>query len=320
MELLKQLAYVPFVVQFRHLDLRLRTHVQRRNSIPLDDLTAGLSSTIRTFSMQTNPSNCSDADTSMTPAPTEFGARLLQQAFDLWINPELSRRRAEDRLPSDFVLDAAQIIMNIGGRSIVRINREVKGVLKGFAARPIAEKEAVTRDDLLGIAGIELTTEDANAGHMTLLLHKGAWFIDFDFRYNAARISDTLAKAREFLEVARGSVERGYVGPFCENLFTATELIAKGTLLMLPDERMLRSKTHGFISAEFNRWSKSLNIDGQHTKLFNRLTNLRPHARYPTERPVSLTEEEMKGMLAVAEDMLSKLVAQAPTRVSIEPS
>src|ERR1019366_7010337 len=116
--------------------------------------------------MQSNPTSPNDAPTTGTgTALQDLGARLLQQAFDIWINPELTRRRAEGTLRGDFALDAAQIIMNLGSRPVVRLNREVKGVLKGFAAGPIPEGASVTRDDLLGIAGIELTTEDANAGH-----------------------------------------------------------------------------------------------------------------------------------------------------------
>lgn len=99
-----------------------------------------------------------------SPTPQDLGPRLLQQAFDIWINPELARRRAEGTLADDFVLDAAQIIMNLGSGPIVRLNREIKGVLKGFAAGPIAEGASVTRDDLRGIASIELTAADADSG------------------------------------------------------------------------------------------------------------------------------------------------------------
>ena len=57
----------------------------------------------------------------------EFGKNLMQQAFDLWINPEIERRREAGRLPDDFVLRAAQVIMSLDANAPeVRSNEELK--------------------------------------------------------------------------------------------------------------------------------------------------------------------------------------------------
>jgi hypothetical protein len=248
-----------------------------------------------------------------TATAEDLGERLVQQAFDLWINPELDRRRAAGGLSADFSLYAAQIIINVGIAPITRLNDEVMGVVRGVAARPIEKGENVSCHDLLDIHHVELTSEDANAGHMTLLLQKGRWFVEFDFRYNAQRIADTVEAAREFLDAARFCSERGYVRAFCENLFGATELLAKGTLLMLPDEKILSSKKHDYVASHFNRWGKYGNTDPRYVGLLNQLGRLRSSARY-VSGDVNLTATEMSEMLTVAEEMFTKLRDQAPTR------
>jgi hypothetical protein len=39
------------------------------------------------------------------------------------------------------------------------------------------------------IVGMELTIEQPNASHLTAVLHKQTWYLLFDFRYNATRVS-----------------------------------------------------------------------------------------------------------------------------------
>jgi hypothetical protein len=67
---------------------------------------------------------------------------------------------------------------------------------------------------------------------------------------------------------------------FVDTPFSATELMAKGTLLTLPDENILRSKKHGYIASQYNWWGKMGNTDPRYVKLLNRLWSLRGSARY----------------------------------------
>ena len=54
----------------------------------------------------------------------DAGERLLKQALDLWINPEIERRRKDGRIPRGFAIKAAQVIMNVGKPLEVRLNEE----------------------------------------------------------------------------------------------------------------------------------------------------------------------------------------------------
>jgi hypothetical protein len=43
----------------------------------------------------------------------EFSQNLMQQVHELWINPEVERRREAGRLPDDFAISRAQVVMNL---------------------------------------------------------------------------------------------------------------------------------------------------------------------------------------------------------------
>jgi hypothetical protein len=138
-----------------------------------------------------------------------FAKNLMQDALDLWINPEIERRRESGTLPDDFAVRRAQVIMNIDAHAPeVRFNEEIKALARARAARAIDAGEEVTEVDLEGIEDIVLTDQDPNAGHLTMMLFKGHWIIAFDFRYNAGRVACTVGAAREFLDSAAPALER----------------------------------------------------------------------------------------------------------------
>jgi hypothetical protein len=60
----------------------------------------------------------------------------MQQVLELWINPEIERRREAGRLPDDFSLTRAQVIMNLDANAPeVRFNKEIKAVVAIRLAR-----------------------------------------------------------------------------------------------------------------------------------------------------------------------------------------
>jgi hypothetical protein len=56
--------------------------------------------------------------------------------------------------------------------------------------------------------------------------------------------------------------------------------MAKGLLLIEPDERLLSSRKHNFVSTKFNLSGKWGHTDQRYVDLLNRLSNLRGSARY----------------------------------------
>jgi uncharacterized protein (UPF0332 family) len=247
----------------------------------------------------------------------DFDQNLMGQVLELWINPEIERRREAGSLPDDFVVTRAQIIMNLAADAPeVRFNKEIKAVAQFRAARAVEVGEDLTEADIESIEDIMLTDEDPNAGHLTMMLFKGRWFIAFDFRYNATRIAAIVRAAREFLDAASFALRQHHLRPFVDNLFSATELMAKGLLLMWPDERLLNSRKHTFVSTKFNLSGKWGHTDQRYVSLLNRLSKLRGSARY-LDKDFSLSADEAKKMLATAESMFGTLRDSAPERYKL---
>lgn len=238
---------------------------------------------------------------------------VVRQAMDFWIEPEIERRRAARALPEDFALSAAQVIFGDAEMPDVRLNEEVKAAVLVEAKRDVAKGEEITADDIAAYKDIILTEDDPNAGHITIVPHQGRWGLAFDFRRNAAHIGKHVERARQFLDTAAWARQEGKVGPFVDNLFSATELMAKGLLIWMPDETLLRGKGHGQIHNRFNYEGKMENVDPRFAKLLNQLVALRRPARYLV-RDFSLTDAEMDEMLAVAEEMHATLEASRPLR------
>jgi uncharacterized protein (UPF0332 family) len=244
----------------------------------------------------------------------ELASNLLDQVFALWINPEVSRRKESGSLEQKFALSAAQVVIHVDSPIEVRLNNEIKGLLKAKASRPIAKGEAIRNPDFSEILDFELVTPDDNAGHVTVILHRGLWFIKFDFLYNKSRIREALVVAREFIESAKASLDRKHMHAFSEALFGATELLAKAMLLKMPDEKILKAKTHSFVGSGLNRQAKVRDSIREYAKLLNQLTRLRSSARY-LNAPLSLDPGSATQMLSTAESMYEELSSELPDRL-----
>jgi HEPN domain-containing protein len=248
----------------------------------------------------------------------KMGEAVVEQAFDFWIGPEIERRREVGQLPENFELQAAQVIFGMEERSPeVRLNEEVKAVATVVAARAIAKGEAATDADVAEYKEIVLTDQDPDSGHITMVRRQDGWALAFDFRRNAGRMTKHSELAAQFLAAARFARERGFLRVFVDNLFSATELMAKGLLIWLPDRSLLDSKTHRSIKVRFNALRKHDNVDGRFADLLNRLAQLREPARYLSGE-VTLTDGEMDAMLAIAEEMRDALVKSTPRRASVD--
>jgi HEPN domain-containing protein len=239
---------------------------------------------------------------------------VIQQAMEFWINPEIERRRAAGALSEDFALSAAQVILDPNAAEPeVRLNDEVKAALLVEANREVVRGEELTREDVTAYKDIILTEDDANAGHITIVPHEGRWALAFDFRRNAAHMAQHAERARQFLDTAAWARREGKLAPFVDNLFSATELMAKGLLIWMPDETLLKGKSHGRIHDRLNFEGKMENVDPRFPKLLNELAALRRPARY-LARDFNLTNDEMDEMLATAGEMHATLEASRPPR------
>ncbi len=152
----------------------------------------------------------------------EASERFIEQVFDIWINPEIERRRKAGTLTQEFKFCAAQVLLDTDSGVELRLNSEIKGVAHVKTHQPVATGEWVTADQVSDLADFQLRTDDleaANAGYVTLIPHPEGFFVAFDFRRNTTRIAEVVRAARDFLNTAYDALHAGRLRPFVEKPF-----------------------------------------------------------------------------------------------------
>lgn len=211
----------------------------------------------------------------------EIGQKVFQQAIDIFVTPEIERRKKMNKLSSNFKLEQIQIIFSSkSGRSYVRLNKEVKAIIKCKANKPIKKGDAVYENDVDRIESIELTKGDSNYGHITLLYFKGNWIVSFNFIYNKEEIKKHVEASKEFYESAKENLKKGRLRPLFENAFASAELLTKSILLSLPNKKLLGGKNHREKKDFLKNWANLGNVKIEYSTTLSRLYSLRSSARY----------------------------------------
>jgi len=223
---------------------------------------------------------------SATSFDDEAQKRIVNQAFELWINPEIERRANAGLLQVPVELYMAQVVWPDDKSISVRLNEEVKGVAWTRMGRPIEKGDPVLVSDLSGFAGFELEDDELDFAHMTLMFNGHGWAVSFNFLRKRARAQALLEKADQFLVAAKDAFGRNHSAVVVENLYGACELSSKADLLtsMMVDD----DTNHRAIHSAINQQGKLGNVDGAFVSLFNRLSRLRPFFRY-----ASATSEDL---------------------------
>jgi hypothetical protein len=94
--------------------------------------------------------------------------------------------------------------------------------------------DVVFGDDEVDVPEILLTDRDPSAAHVTGVRTDAGWLFSIDTRRNSKEAAKHGSAAREFLDAAGLSLARGNIRAFADNLFSATELMAKAYLLTRP--------------------------------------------------------------------------------------
>ncbi len=205
--------------------------------------------------------------------------RLFSQTMDLWILPEIKKRKEVKSLPEKFRLTKAQIIFSRDRNMIkIRLNDEVKAIANAKVNRSVQKGEKLFEKDLDEIESIDLTDNDPNVGHITLLLFKQKWIISFDFRYNKKRVNERLEAAKEFYNSSKDNLKNKRLRPFFENSFACAELLTEALLIQFFDKDIFKS--HKSRSEYITKWAELGNIEEDYPNKLKRLSNLRSSARY----------------------------------------
>jgi hypothetical protein len=221
----------------------------------------------------------------------QFRQRLLEQAFELWINPELERRRASGTLKEPFQFLMAQQIQRPDGTTIVRLNDEVRGIASLIASRDMETGEGILLSDLDGLQNFDLEEDELDCGHWTVFRTGKRWFTSFNFLTHRAKCIDLLSKASQFLAAAIHAKKENHLSVVVDTLFSACELISKSQLV---SSRVIKmdTKSHGQVASQINAWRKLGNVESAFVDLFNRMNLLRPRYRYDVTFSESMPASE----------------------------
>ena len=269
-------------------------------------------------------------DTKQNPELTQedlsqMGDRLLRQALDLWVTPEIERRRTEGLIQGDVPVNAFQVIMpsprEAEQRQDVRINEEVGIVLQVKALEDVEKGQLVTLGEVEPTGGMRLAEdEDPNAGHFTALNLGGQWQMGFDFRRDKAYVQNLLKLAREFYASAKLCIEQNLVGPAVDDLHAAAELAAKAELLLFGSFAYEKPKDHGVLNSRYAKWAKSGNAPAAGNSALSVLNRQRAAARYAEGRirikDLRAVERNVESMIAHSESRLGETGYEQPEGIT----
>ncbi len=230
--------------------------------------------------------------------------RVFQQAIDIFLSPEIERRKKANKLLANFMLEKAQIIFSSkSGRNYTRLNKEVKAIIKCKVNKPIKKGEAVYEKDIDKIESIELTDSDLNYGHITLLYFKGNWIVSFDFIYNKKEIKKHIDASKEFYESAKDNLAKNRLRPFYENAFASAELFTKSILLSLPIKESSKGSKHKDRTDFLKNWANLGNVKAEFSTTLSKLYSLRSSARYLSSD--DFKKENPQNTIKVLEEMIN---------------
>lgn len=238
----------------------------------------------------------------------DFSAALLEQVFDLWVEPELLRRGVI--MGRDGVTKAL-VVMAPGSRVKTLINEEAELVARVRATRPIEAGEPVSTGDFDEVEGVRPFEVDPDAGWICFARLGPQVIIAFDVRRNRARARRLVERAREFAHAGRLAHSDGLVGPSLEAAYAAAELSVVGQMLLLDDDP---PRDHPKRKRWFVGWTELGNAPEAHSRALTALAKYRRAARY-AETAINMNDGELGEVLRVVDEMVEHAASATAERL-----
>jgi len=240
----------------------------------------------------------------------EAQQRLFDQFMQLFVLPEIERRKNDNLLPKNFVLKSAQVIFSGDDtKPVVRLNEEAR-ILASVKLKDgikINKGDIVRQNQIEDIQILGLPDdEEGKYAHISMAKVGDHWFLAFDFRYNKELARACFDTAKQFFDSAQEAFKQKRPAPFIDNLFSSIELLAKAELLLIPDPKFKKKATHKGIQLKYGKYVDIGNAKPEFKATLNKLAKLRDSARY-LKSDFKLSDEEGQKYLAIASDMISYL-------------
>ena len=244
------------------------------------------------------PSESSESTTA------QFSEALLQQLFDLFIEPELNRR-GNTLLPGD--INKVLITLAPFSPPLVELNDEVQLIAQVAINRTIEEGEAITEADIEGVARLAPETMDSDAGWVAIWRLGNQFTIQFDFRRNRGRANSMLDLADQFLRTAQMASRAGDSAPAVDTALAAIELAIKANFHLQSDTPIRR---HDRRIDLWEGWVRLGNAPAHLESLPRTLLQERDATRYG-DAPISMSSEEIQAAIEAVAATIEHVRTQA---------
>lgn len=216
--------------------------------------------------------------------------------FELWIEPELSRRGLN--LARD---DIRKVVVELDPQvsgPIVRINDEAMLLARVTARRAIKAGQDVTEDDFDQVDNLRPAGLGENSGWICFAVVKGQQVVAFDFRYNRAHATSLIERARQFLSSSRRDAAAA-PAVACDTAFSAAELAVQAQMLI----QQQTTKQHWARQEWIDAWTDNMNAPASHATTLRDLHRYRAAGRYADE-DLDLPDGRLQELLEVVQLMV----------------
>jgi uncharacterized protein (UPF0332 family) len=236
----------------------------------------------------------------------ESNKRLFNHIIQLYVLPEIDRRKELGIFSESFILDKAQIIFYGDRRPIVRLNEETKILAHAKLKDGIKKDrgEMVSHKEIERIENLRLLDEEEpKCAHISLVKFGEDWLVSWDARYNKELARKHFETAKQFCISAQNAYDKNLFAPFVDNLFSCIELLAKSELLLISNKQFVQKTTHDGIQIKYNEFVNIGNAKKDFKNSLNKLRNLRDSARY-LKSDLKLFPSDAQRYLSISKEML----------------
>lgn len=158
---------------------------------------------------------------------TDLKFTLLRDMLDDFVYPYIIRQAQDDKIPSNFKLQMAQIVMyEDESLNEIFVNEDVRFLaqIEFNTDKSVKEGDLVYGNDINKVLGLYPMDSNADSAYVLMWRIKGDWFFACNFVYNVSKVKERLSKAKEAIKDVENSLKVKNWNKFIENLFRATEL------------------------------------------------------------------------------------------------
>jgi hypothetical protein len=240
---------------------------------------------------------------------TSIGQNILTD----FVYPEIQRRVKEGKVDAEFKPYKAHLLMySDETRNEILLNDDVriKGLIKFRDGLNPTSGQIIKGEDIEELLGLYPNEKnDPNAAHIMLVRIGIKWYFACDLIYDRERVRKRFDTAKEFLKVAEFCFNEKLWGPFCDNLFSATELTVQSILLIHHNPFFSTNQDHDKTRELFTAHAENGNTNVEFAKNHTKLWELRKQGRYQTgvnKKNFSIEENDAQKLLDVTKRMITE--------------